>query len=91
MGDTIFDKYSFLHMGSGAVAYWLGFGVHLWFFLHFMFEVVENTETGMQFINEKLTWWPGGKDHPDDSINVLGDNISAVVGWWLAKKLNKYK
>ena len=91
MGDTIFDKYSFLHIGSGVVAHWLGLGGHLWFALHFIFEGVENTETGMKFINKKLTWWPGGKERRDDLINIVGDNISAVLGWWLAKKLSKRK
>lgn len=86
MGDTIFDFYSILHMCSGAIAYYLGISVHAWFVMHYAFEWAENTDAGMKFINEKLIWWPGGKNRPDDSINVLGDNISAVTGWWLAKK-----
>ena len=88
MGDTIFDKYSLLHFGSGAVARALGVRLLWWMMAHIAFEFAENTEGGMKFINENLTWWPGGKDRADDWINIIGDNISALVGWVAA---NKYK
>ena len=88
MGDTIFDKYSLLHFGSGAVARALGIRLFWWMIAHIVFEFVENTEGGMKFINENLTWWPGGKNRADDWINIVGDNISAAVGWVVA---NKYK
>ena len=88
MGDTIFDKYSLLHFGSGAVARALGIRLLWWMIAHIAFELVENTEGGMKFINENLTWWPGGKDRADDWINIVGDNIAALVGWVAANKYN---
>ena len=88
MGDTIFDKYSLLHFGSGVVARALKIRLLWWMIAHIAFEIIEHTEGGMKFINENLTWWPGGKDRADDWINIIGDNISALVGWVAA---NKYK
>ena len=88
MGDTIFDKYSLLHFGSGAVARALGIRLLWWMIAHITFEFVENTEGGMKFINENLTWGPGGKPRADEFINIVGDNASAMLGWWVAMKLD---
>ena len=87
MGDSIFDKYSALHFGSGVAANKVGIPFGWWLFLHLMFEYAENSQQGMNFINTNLTWWPGGKPRPDDLINVVGDNISAVIGWCVAAKI----
>ena len=43
----------------------------------------------MAFINKSLTWWPGGKPRADDFMNIVGDNLSAMVGWWTAAKLDE--
>ena len=82
MGKTFLDKYSFLHYGTGFAAGLAGVRLLHLLILHGAFEFVENTEAGIKFINEKLiSWWPGGKDEPDAAINIVGDNVSAVVGW----------
>ena len=86
MGDSLFDKYSFLHFGSGLVAYELGIPKWRWMFFHVVFEMAENTEEGMRFINTNLTWWPGGKTRADHLINIVGDNLSAYLGWVVASK-----
>ena len=42
---------------------------------------------GIKFINDNFPWWPGGgKDQADSWSNIAGDQVSALVGWWVAKK-----
>ena len=48
--------------------------------LHTLFETVENTQFGMNFINKYITFWPGGKPTADSFINIIGDTVSAC-GW----------
>jgi hypothetical protein len=81
MGKFLFDKYSILHFISGFIAYSLGVSLVLWILIHMTFEILENTEEGMYFIRNYLVFWPGGKDKADAMINILGDNISAILGW----------
>jgi hypothetical protein len=71
------------------MAYFWGFRL-LWSFLaHTLFEVVENTEAGIQFINKNLAGiWPGGKPRADSLFNIYGDSVAFVVGWGLAYKLD---
>ena len=40
MGYQLFDKYTYLHFAMGIVAYF-------WNILHTIFEIVENTQMGM--------------------------------------------
>ena len=89
MGQQFLDQYSILHFSSGAIAYFWGIDFFKWLLIHASFEVVENTEGGMKFINENLTWWPGGKPKADKMLNILGDNAAALLGWWVASKLDK--
>ena len=89
MGNRFLDQYSLLHLASGVVAYFWDVPLPHWFVAHASFEVVENTEAGMGFINNTLTWWPGGKPRRDDFINILGDNVAAMFGWYLAAKLDE--
>ncbi len=88
MGNNLVDQYSLLHFASGVVAYFWGVPPGTWFIVHVSFEVAENTQAGMDFINTSLTWWPGGKPRADDFVNIVGDNISAMAGWWIASKLD---
>ena len=88
MGKYFLDQYSLLHLASGVVAYFWGVPPGAWFIAHLSFEVAENTEVGMRFINDNLTWWPGGKPRADEFINIVGDNASAMLGWWVAMKLD---
>ena len=91
MGKQLFDQYSLLHYSTGVVAYFWGIPVVPWLFLHIGFEVVENSEPGMRFINTNLkTFWPGGKPRADSFENIVGDNISTVIGWYCAKFLDDY-
>ena len=88
MGKLLLDQYSLLHFASGVVAYFVGIPGLEWFFAHLAFEVVENTDDGMRFINTKLKWWPGGKPRADSVTNMVGDQLSTMVGWWAASSLD---
>jgi hypothetical protein len=91
MGQTTFDQFSLLHFASGIIAYFWGLPFVWWVVIHAVFEIVENTKIGMQFINKYFTAWPGGKQHPDSFMNsMIGDNISSIVGWIFASSIDKY-
>jgi len=89
MGKNFLDQYSLLHIASGIVAYFFGISFKTWNIFHTVFEVVENTNNGMRFINRYLPFWPGGKPYPDSVVNMFGDTISAAIGWMLANWLDK--
>lgn len=86
MGTYFFDQYSILHMASGIIAYFFGIKLIHWIIIHVLFEYIENTQYGMNFINSYLkNIWPGGKDKKDTFINsMVGDNFFAIVGWCIA-------
>ena len=88
MGNRFLDQYSLLHFASGVVAYFWGVPAMYWFMAHMTFELAENTEVGMKFIND-ITWWPGGKPRVDSFINIVGDNVAAMAGWYCASKLDE--
>lgn len=84
MGTTFFDHYSILHLAIGIVAFHLNINAWMWFILHTLFEIVENTPQGVYFIGTYLWWWPGGKTHPDAVLNSIGDTVFAMIGWYIA-------
>jgi hypothetical protein len=86
MGTYFFDQYSILHMASGIIAYFFGIKLIHWIIIHVLFEYIENTQYGMNFINFSLkNIWPGGKDKKDTFINsMVGDNFFAIIGWYIA-------
>lgn len=79
MGIFFIDKYSLLHFFSGVALYFF-FTFEQALILHIVFEVVENSELGMFFIN-KFHFWPGGKPCADSILNSIGDTIFAALGW----------
>jgi hypothetical protein len=88
MGVYLFDQYSLLHFAGGVLAYFWGSPPLYFLFSHAIFELIENTDAGMHFINTYLWFWPGGKPKPDTLMNMLGDNIAAQAGYWFAKWLD---
>jgi hypothetical protein len=90
MGFNFIDQYSLLHFAFGIIAYFFGIKFHIWLIIHLMFELIENSELGIKYIN---TWfkpiWPGGKDSQDALINSTGDQIFAMCGWLIAYASNK--
>jgi len=84
MGIYFFDQYSILHLAVGIVMYFLGFQINNWIIIHILFEIIENTETGIIFINDYLkSFWPGGKERPDSLINSIGDTFFGILGWYI--------
>lgn len=83
MGVLFTDKFSLLHFASGVIIYYWNISFMTWFILHAIYEFVENTRTGMGFIN-KVTLWPGGKPAPDTLLNRVGDQFYAMCGWIFA-------
>ena len=88
MGVYFTDQYSILHLASGIVAYFWGVSFTAWFVAHAIFELVENTETGMRFIR-LIKLWPGGKSHADSMLNSAGDQFYSCIGWGLAHYYSK--
>ena len=87
MGKTLFDRYSLLHFLSGMLAANQRLPITWWFVLHSMFELAENTRPGMRFLNfvaRNLYYPGGGKKHADSWSNMIGDQISAQLGWFVA-------
>ena len=86
MGRVLFDRFTFLHALSGAVANRIGLKLAEWFVIHTVFELIENSRVGMAAINH-LYYWPGGKPEPDTVTNMIGDTFGAVLGWLIAEFL----
>jgi hypothetical protein len=90
MGKYLIDQFSLLHFASGVMAYFWGIGFINWIIIHTFFEIFENTKQGVYFIDTYLTIWPGGKKSPDTLLNSIGDTIFAILGFIIAKYLDKY-
>jgi hypothetical protein len=89
MGELFYDKFSLLHLASGIVAYYWNITFIQWFTLHAIFEFVENTESGVNFIDTYLKIWPGGKEKSDTLLNNSGDQLFAMIGWLIPYLLYK--
>ena len=89
MGNNILYQYSLLHFASGVIAYFWGVPFGLWFIFHALFEIFENTETGMNIINNYLLIWPGGKPYSDSIVNRFSDQFFASLGWLVAYYFDK--
>jgi hypothetical protein len=90
MGLRLLDQYSILHFAVGVVAYFWSISLFTLMVIHILFEFVENTTVGMNFINTYfLQWWPGGKTHPDSLLNRASDTIFTGIGWLVSYQLDK--
>jgi hypothetical protein len=89
MGKYIFDQFTFLHFSVGVIIYFWGINLSTWVIIHTLFEILENTNYGMFFINNYLTLWPGNKPISDTFINSFGDTIGAVFGWLTARYIDR--
>lgn len=83
MGTHFSDKYSLLHFAVGIIAYFWNISFVVWFLLHMIYELVENTQFAMKIINN-FPYWPGGKEKADSKLNSLGDQFYGMIGWILA-------
>ena len=90
MGNDILDQFSFLHLAVGYTAYFLKIPFNYWFFMHMFFEFYENTPEAIVFIQNHIPFWPGEKHKGDSLINSISDQIFAMLGWWIASKIDMY-
>jgi hypothetical protein len=94
MGYKLFDQYTYLHFATGIILYFWNISLLKLFILHTIFEILENSQMGIHFINKYMVFWPGGKPKSDSTINSIGDTIGAIIGWSSAYCLdnigNKY-
>jgi hypothetical protein len=93
MGNYFADQYSLLHFSVGVLSYYWNIPFLLAIVVHILFEIIENTNQGMSFINtlfvgKGLLTWPGGKDKPDELINIIGDNVFFALGWIVSQILD---
>lgn len=88
MGERLFDQYIYLHFAVGIIVYFWNISLLQWFILHTIFELLENTKTGVNIINKYIVFWPGGKPKPDSIANTIGDTIGAIIGWLSAYYLD---
>jgi hypothetical protein len=94
MGYRVADQYSLLHASVGVFAYFWSIPFILSVIIHTIFEIVENSATGIHyiqkyFIGSGIFKWPGGKREPDAIINRIGDTVFFAGGWLLASWLNR--
>lgn len=90
MGDTVVDKYSFLHFIVGILFYAINIDFSSTFLLHTLFELIENSAKGIIFIDTYLPFWPGGKRKADSIINTISDTIFTMLGWGATKMLKTF-
>ena len=89
MGSSLIDKYSLLHFATGIIFYFFNISFLNTLIIHTLFEIVENTNQGVHFIDKYLKFWPGGKKQPDSLINNIGDTIFMMLGWIVAYIISK--
>lgn len=88
MGKAWLDEYTPLHVAAGVIAYYWGVSLLNLTLLHIIFELVENSEKGMQMIRS-FPLWPGGKTHADSWKNQVSDILASVIGWMFSSYLFK--
>lgn len=91
MGLRACDQYSLLHFSVGVIFYFLGLKFNVSVILHIIFELTENTKTGMKisnFLNDNIGG-NLGKPSPDSFINSVSDTIFFALGWKVAYILDK--
>ena len=89
MGFQFFDQYTYLHFAVGIIVYFWNISLLNWVIFHTVFEILENTQMGLNIINQYIVFWPGGKQKSDTIINNIGDTVGAVLGWLSAYYLDK--
>ena len=90
MGAAIIDKYTILHFSVGIIFRYLGFNIVSLLIAHTVFEILENSKTGMVIINKYFKLWPGGKPAQDSTINSISDIFFSLLGWVIADKFIIY-
>lgn len=76
INQELFDRFSLLHLASGYMAKKLGFGFGITLLGSIVFEVLE-----VRLKNDYPNMFPNPSQ--DSSLNMLGDSIAVMAGWYL--------
>lgn len=87
MERHFFDKWLWLHVGVGMLGYTAGINELHYVLIHSAYELLSNTQTGMEIVN-KIPLWPNKPDI-DPVENILADPFWGWVGWRLGKSVLK--
>lgn len=87
------DAFDLVHLAVGGVAGYFGMPLIGFIAIHQLFELWENSTTGIRYFNRKDTYlqslspikWP--KYQGDSAQNTAMDTLSAAIGWYLGFKL----
>ncbi len=82
---TPFDAWSFVHLASGVVAANMKTTFPTFLILHTLFELIENTEE----VSAVMSRIGFDRRRMDTPANILGDTISASIGWALGNSQMK--
>ena len=90
MGLNYIDQFTLLHFSTGISAYFWNIPFIYFIIIHILFEIFENTNWGINIINN-IKIWPGRNTNKKDSIlNYIFDNIAAILGFYISYYLDKY-
>lgn len=60
----LFDQYTYLHFAIGIVVYFWNISLINWVIIHTIFEIIENTQTGIHIINVSSPFRPSLRVRP---------------------------
>jgi hypothetical protein len=71
-------RYTLVHFASGYIARRLGVPLAIWITIHIIFELWENSKSGVAFF-DSISMYTG-----DSLQNSLLDTLATVWGWMIA-------
>ncbi len=81
---NFFDQYSLAHFASGIIVYYIGLTLEQWFWLHLVFELIENGQISREIAHNYLPKFGFETVTQDTIINSFGDQVFAMAGWLVA-------
>ena len=90
MGKLIIDQYTYAHFAIGVTIFFMGVKLRTWIIMHLLFELLSNTNEGINFIEKYTKFWTGGKTKQDSLINSMTDSLAAFLGWLSAYYINEF-
>ena len=90
MGIHLFDQFTLLHFATGVLAYFWSVPPLTFIIAHTVFEIVENTEIGVNFMNIFYVQLKGGTKLQADTLlnSIIGDTIGGLAGYFGAQWLD---
>lgn len=78
---SFFDQYSLAHFAFGIIVYYVGLTFEQWFWLHLIFELIENGQISREIAHKYIPKFGFESATQDTIINSIGDQIFAMAGW----------